>query len=274
MGANTGIEYVDATLNFWLGCEPVSEGCQRCFARRYWKRMGLKPSERRRVSDKTIKATLRKAKPGDFVFVNDLSDFFDPKVPEHWRQDALQRINMRLDLTFLLLTKRPALMAKWIDKTRAEIDYKFQEHIWLGVTAENQPRWDQRVGVLMEIDWPGKRFVSLEPLLGPVDADFSPSGVALGKCDECGHRGNNPACEACMGVAGIDWLIVGGESGTGARPMDPAWAREVRDECQAAGVPFFMKQMGGHPNRRGELADIPEDLRIRKRPTCNTASST
>jgi protein gp37 len=107
----------------------------------------------------------------------------------------------------------------------------------------------------MRIDWPGKRFVSVEPMLEEIDADFCDAGVALGACDECGCRGSNPACAACCGLASIDWVICGGESGPRHRPFDLEWARSLRNECEDVGVPFFFKQTSGNPPEKMPMLD-------------------
>jgi protein gp37 len=216
---------------------------------------------------------------GSFVFVCSWSDFFHPNAIE-WAATAWEIMAQRRGLTFLLLTKRPDKLLAGLSQAPDVVyigspppkrlcfirDRKRLDHVWLGVTAENQAHWDKRVGDLMRIDWPGKRFVSCEPMLGEIDADCCDAGQAIGSCGECGSTDANPSCEACDGLPSIDWIICGGESGPGARPMDVEWARSLRDQCKAAGVPFWMKQLGGHPDRRDGLDDLPEDLRIRERP--------
>lgn len=250
MGADTKIEYVERTVNFWMGCEPVSEGCEHCYARGFWRRMRMKPGERRRVSNKTIQATLRKAKPGDFVFVNSLSDFFDdywPQASHPWRVGATRCFVRRDDLTFLLLTKRPKIMKHWADWVQ-NICNTSLSNVWLGVTAENQARADERIPQLLDIDWPGKKFVSIEPMLGEIDlrrwlAIYThigpPCCIKKEGYHRLGHATTNPP------LPELDWVILGGETGAQARPMKPDWARSVRDQCHAAGVPFFFKAWGG-----------------------------
>lgn len=250
MGADTKIEYVERTVNFWMGCEPVSEGCEHCYARYFWRLHGMKPGERRRASDKTIRATLRKAKPGDLVFVNSLSDFFDPAGAQ-WRAHALDIMVSRRDLTFLLLTKRPEHIAEAVCGAGSGIT-----HIWLGVTAENQARADERIPQLLGIDWPGKKFVSIEPMLGEIDlrrwlAIYShigpPCCITKEGYHRLGHATTNPP------LPELDWVIVGGETGAKARPMKPEWVRSVRDQCVEAGVPFFFKAWGG--KKEGAVLD-------------------
>lgn len=234
MGAGTKIEWADHTVNFWMGCEPVSPGCANCYARRFWGMHKMAEGERRRVSEATIDKVLRQAEPGNKIFVNSLSDFFDPKVSDGWRMYGFRRMNGMPWLKFLLLTKRAKAMAEWIarwsdveeDDPRPQLAsgpeavrkahtsgraamfadflesmgtppegcaYPFYDwaggmrwcpkalrHVWLGVTAENQATADERVPELLAIDWPGKKFVSIEPMLGPVDLV-----QACGQCDDC-----------------------------------------------------------------------------------------
>jgi len=136
-------------------------------------------------------------------------------------------------------------------------------NVWLGVTVENQPAANERIPILLGTP-AAVRLVAGEPLLGPVDLNGTPAGQALGPCDECGHTRSNFDCESCAGIPSLDWVICGGESGPHARYMDPAWARSLRDQCETAGVPFFMKQMSG--TTKHERENIPPDLMVREYP--------
>ena len=218
MGANTGIEYVQHSINFWTGCSPISAGCDNCFAARGMRRWGRDPHERRRVAASTIQATLRKAKPGDYIFVNSWSDFFDTEVPANWGREAEDVMLSRPDLIFLVLTKRIEEFAWVHDEEPA--------HVWLGVTAENQERFDERWPLLSSIDWPGRKWLSYEPALGPL---------------QLGHYAPG-------------WVVCGCESGPNARPMKTEWARSLRDQCVAAGVPYFLKQL----TVDGKLVKMPK----------------
>jgi protein gp37 len=120
-------------------------------------------------------------------------------------------------------------------------------NIWIGCTAENQEMYDKRIPFLALISDATVRFVSVEPQIGAVSMFSNPTTTALSDS--------------------IDWIIVGGESGGGCRPFDIEWARQLRDECQESGAAFFLKQLGGHPNKRHELSDFPEDLRVQEFPT-------
>jgi protein gp37 len=214
---------------------------------------------------------------GSFVFVCSWSDFFHPNAIE-WAATAWEIMAQRRGLTFLLLTKRPDKLLAGLSQASDVVyigspppkrlcfirDRKQLDHVWLGVTAENQARADERIPKLLDIDWPGKKWVSVEPMLGPVDLmkardDFFFDNYLRDYIEDKGKR-------EWADLPLLDWIICGGESGPGARPMDVEWARSLRDQCKAAGVPFWMKQLGGHPDRRDGLDDLPEDLRIRERP--------
>jgi protein gp37 len=168
-----------------------------------------------------------KVPSGSFVFVCSWSDFFHPEADE-WRNDALDIMETRTDLIFLLLTKRPELAELWIQELACLGSDWWQgvDHIWLGVTAENQQRADERIPQLLSIDWPGKKFVSIEPQLGPVSLT-SDMGSWIDP---------NIGCQP-----GLDWVICGGESGPNHRECKEEWARGIKDQCVAAGVPFFFK---------------------------------
>lgn len=247
----TKIEWATETWNPISGCTPVSEGCQNCYAKRMAQRLrgrfGYPPYPYDPFSptihyDK-IDQPLKWKKPRR-VFVCSMGDLFHQGVEYHWQIATFSAMIRAAETgrqhTFLLLTKRPAEMQRFI-KSR---DYerlrhnKPTDHIWLGVTAENQKRADERIPVLLQIP-AAKRFVSIEPMLGPVDLGLY-----------YGERFYLPT---------PDWVIVGGETGPGARPMNPDWARSVRDQCQEAGVPFFFKKMS-------KKEPIPKDLMIREYP--------
>ncbi|HUX01348.1 MAG TPA: phage Gp37/Gp68 family protein [Phycisphaerae bacterium] len=139
-------------------------------------------------------------------------------------------------------------------------------NVWLGVTTENQRTADERIPILL--DTPAAvRFVSVEPMLGPVDLRMGDNmgpdedtGAGCVSCDIGGRRHQHYVGERCG--RSLDWVICGGETGPGARPMDPEWARDLRDQCKEAGVPFFFKQMGGYPRKK----PIPKGLMVRQWP--------
>lgn len=276
MAADSKIEWCDYTFNAWAGCTNVSPACDHCYAERdtaRYKFVEWGPHAQRR---KTSPATW--AKPYQWqrshekffsqngrrqrVFANSWSDVFDNAAPQEWRNELFHTIHMTPDLDWLLLTKRPQNMA-------GMLPYDWGDgwpNVWLGVTVENQQEADRRIPILMSTP-AAVRFLSCEPLLGPVDVErwLKPIGIhCLDICldahyvkpDELSYITNSrneaiPLCPSCGITAhafgydpAIDWIICGGESGKNARPMHPDWARNLRDQCQAASVPFFFKQWG------------------------------
>jgi protein gp37 len=265
MRTQTGISWADKTWNPWVGCTPVSEGCANCYARREMTRYGKDFSTVKRTSAKTFNLPLAKKRDGSwkipdgsFVFVCSWSDFFHEGRAtlrlDDWRDEAIGIMAKRQGLTFLVLTKRPDIAQDYLRTILMDMKSRCS-HIWLGVTAENQAMADERIPKLLKIDWPGRKFVSVEPMLEAVDLEIA-----------WGQGVGDLALDASLHTSRLDWIICGGESGPGARAFDADWARGLRDQCAAAGVPFWMKQMGGWPDKRKKLEDLPEDLRIRERP--------
>jgi len=184
------------------------------------------------------------------------------------RTQLFQLIEYTPHLDWQLLTKRPEnVMAMVPESWRAG----FPANVWMGATVEDQQRANERIPILLSI--PAKvRFLSCEPLLESLDLMWPESIFPDGptRCcggHECGCHGQ--PCEPPM-LYGIHWVITGGESGPGCRPADLEWFRSLRDQCASIGVPFFMKQLGGVKDHRGNLEDFPEDLRIRQFPTPRT----
>ena len=228
-----GIPYCDYTWNPVVGC---LHGCSYCFAERIAKRFngskafpnGFNPTfhEGRLTEPMKIKKPSR-------IFVSDMGDLFGDWVPDEWINDVLMMVQGCSRHTFLFLTKNP--------KRYREFD--FPENAWIGTSVENQAAADERIPQLLQAS-AAVRFISAEPLLGPVD-------LRLGPYPPCSHKGcynhvSHP-CEGCgrkQGRLQIDWVIAGGESGPGARPMHPDWVRSLRDQCQAAGTKFFFKSWG------------------------------
>jgi len=226
----TTIEWTDHTFNPWWGCANVSPGCDNCYAESFAHRYGHEvwgvDNPRRFMSDAHWNQPLawdREASAAGIhyrVFCASMADVFESRadlVPH--RQRLLNLIGATPDLNWLLLTKRPHLIKRLLPR-----GYEFPANVWLGTTVENQIAADKRVKHLLEYESPAVRFLSCEPLLGPVDIR------------RYLDRGSN-------GV-GIDWVIAGGESGHGARPMNPEWAESLLEQCQDAGVPFLFKQWG------------------------------
>lgn len=207
MGASSTIEWTEATWNPWHGCARVSPGCAHCYMYRDKKRYGQDPAVITR--SKTTFDIPTKWKQPRVIFTCSWSDFFIEEADE-WRAEAWAIIASTPQHTYQILTKRPERIARHIPS-----DWPLP-NVWLGVSVET-PRFYWRIDALNQIGV-GVRFLSLEPLLAPL---------------------------AKLPLEGISWVIVGGESGPHCRPMNPHWVREVRDQCIAAGVPFFFKQWGG-----------------------------
>ena len=219
MGKDSKIEWTHHTFNPWWGCSKVSPGCENCYADSLSKRYGHQiwgPSAPRRFfGDKHWNEPVKWNKAAIEhhyryrVFCASMADVFEDRedLKPH-RARLFELIEDTPHLDWLLLTKRPENIAHLM---RGPIP----GNVWLGTSAEDQKRWDQRVPVLLDIP-ATVRFVSAEPLLGPINM-----------------RGMNP-----------EWLIVGGESGSKSRPMDLDWVRWLREQCRAV-TPFFFKQIGG-----------------------------
>lgn len=220
------------------------------------------------------------------VFCSSLSDVFDNEVPAAWRADLFDMIARTPNIDWLFLTKRvgnvramikhAALLSEPFPYPSSKMLMEWSngnppENVWLGATICNQAEADRDIQKLLNTP-AAVRFLSIEPLLGAVDLTpaylpcpnaenviMDPETGAYECCSRCDYTG-------ISNEMGIDWVIVGGESGPSARPMHPAWVRSLRDQCAAGGVPFFMKQLGGTRDKRGALEDLPEDLRVREMP--------
>lgn len=186
------------------------------------------------------------------VFCASLADVFDNTVDPQWRADLFSLIERTPNLDWLLLTKRIgnvrgmlAELAHGSDPDLSLLDMMPLPNVWIGATIVNQAEADRDIPKLLSIP-AAKRFLSMEPLLGPVDLTsidvMGGDGVIfpLKGTTDCVDEEGAPADD----IPGLDWVIVGGESGPGARPMHPDWSRSLRDQCQAAGVPFLFKQWG------------------------------
>lgn len=259
MGENSKIQWTDHTMNFWIGCTPVSPACDHCYAQtlseRYgWAEWGVgKPRHRTSAENwkKPLAWNRKAAKLGVRyrVFSNSLSDFFDAEVADAWRHDAMAVIEATPNLDWLLLTKRPKVARDYF-RRRGSVP----ANVWIGTTVENQAMAEARIPELLQI--PARvHFLSMEPLLGAVDL----AHIAVTKPDEHtvfrtinaltggrGHGGKFGYTDAIDPPgARIGWVIVGGESGKGWRPIDTAAVLSLRDQCEAAAVPFFFKQWAG-----------------------------
>lgn len=284
MAENSSISWTDDTFNPWIGCTKISPACDGCyaealmgeggrFARAKWGAPGEGEGTRTRTGRSTW-ATPRKwnreqealehncslvgeVAPPRFVFCASLADVFDNAVPPEWRRDLFDLIRATPHLTWLLLTKRPGNIVKLFadtlapqaDKRDAALREAWPKNAAIGCTVVNQAEADRDVPKLLAAKAalnPAFAFLSMEPLLGPVDLtalrpdrDDTMTWDALTDTWS-GHR------EPWFG-AGLDWIITGGETDQGshkARPADPLWYRSLRDQCAAAGVPFHFKQWG------------------------------
>lgn len=256
MGANTAIEWADHTFNPWVGCTKVSPACDHCYAEGWAKRAGtpeLWSGERRRTSaanwQKPIKWNREAERLGIRyrVFCASLADVFDNQVPNRWRDDLWHWIELTPYLDWLLLTKRPQNIAKFLPDPRTGTKPWGEgwPNVWLGTTAEDQTELNRRVPHLLSVP-STVRFLSCEPLLGGIDL----TDRLWGRDRPCPSCPRDVDCEcgfqtrARLGEPALNWIIAGGESGPGARPMHPDWVRSLRDQCAAAGVPFLFKQWG------------------------------
>ena len=271
MSASTGIEWTDSTWNPLRGCTRVSERCRFCYAERIAARFSAPGQPYHGFAQRTPKGSAwtgkvelvetaldlpRRWRKPRRIFVNSMSDLFHEDVPDEWIDRIFAVMALAPRHTFIVLTKRSARMREYLavldlrarvdaivdflasemsdplarrtDDLRATAPDLFEDdawplpNVWLGVSAEHQAAADERIPDLLATP-AAARLVSCEPLLGPIDLNraYSPHGITP-----------------------LQWVIAGGESGPGARPLHPDWARGLRDQCQAAGVPFFFKQWG------------------------------
>lgn len=239
MSENTKIEWATHTFNPWEGCQKVGPGCDHCYAEtrnaRYaggtainW---GPGAPRRRTSASNWAKPIAWNSAHAEFyaahghrqrVFCASLADVFDNAVDPAWRMDLFSLIAKTPNLDWLLLTKRIGNVQKMSSGDSLMFDM-LATRVWLGATIVNQEEADRDIPKLLAVP-AARRFLSMEPLLGAVDLDR--------------------VYVAAPGETWVDWVIVGGESGPGARPMSPAAARSLRDQCRAAGVPFLFKQWG------------------------------
>ena len=301
MADGSAIEWTDATWNPTTGCTKVSPGCAHCYiertpAFRIAGRTFVNGAIPLELHANRLEQPLHWRKPRR-VFVNSLSDLFHDDVPDAFIERVFSVMALAERHTFQVLTKRPARMRAWFQARRFDVKgYAILQsesgecvyahpwplpNVWLGVSVENQHFADERIPLLLQTP-AAVRFISAEPLLGPIDlthlplpghpADFDALRCYDDERDEPLFRG------ACL-----DWVIVGGESGPGARTFDAGWARSIVGQCRGAGVPVFVKQLGSHAfdidgkdemlgyldlrDRKGGNPDEwPIDLRVREYP--------
>jgi protein gp37 len=215
MSDNTAIEWTDATWNPVTGCTKVPPGCAHCYAERFalrFKGVPGHPSEAGfdlQLRPERLTQPLAWKRPR-LIFVNSMSDLFHPDIPAEYIEGVFRTMEEATWHTFQVLTKRPERALELADTL------PWPANVWIGASVENR-RWTHRIDALRALPAP-VRFLSCEPLLGPLDLD----------------------------LRGISWVIAGGESGPRARRMKPEWLRSVRNQCTSAGVAFFFKQWGAH----------------------------
>lgn len=277
MGDKTSISWTDHTFSPWIGCAKVSAGCARCYAEamdRRWGRgrWGLGANRDRTSAaywSRPAKWNAKAQAEGrrHRVFCGSMCDVFDAQVPDVWRVELFDVIRRTPWLDWQLLTKRPENIGRLVtaaidafprapDAAMVTVDELLQPwveghapaNVWLGVSVENQEAATKRIPTLLQV--PARvRFLSMEPLLEPVDL------CRLELIKPQPPHGPGVYLNALTGhVAGpddvgprVDWVIVGGESGPGARPFDLAWGRRVLEQCVGAGVACFIKQLGARP---------------------------
>ena len=298
MGDRSAIEWTDATWNPTTGCTKVSPGCAHCYIERT---PAFRITGNRFVHGKTdieifhdrLAQPLHWRKPRR-VFVNSLSDLFHEDISDAFIDRVFAVMARAPQHTFQVLTKRPARLLAWATRRGPVYDdasdfvalaiadgdaseiYPIEfawplPNVWLGVSVENQHFADERIPLLLQTP-SAVRFISAEPLLGPVTLERSLA------CDHHGACGNGHDCAASTYGRQLDWVIVGGESGPKSRDCQVEWIRSIQRQCQATGVPCFVKQLGRQPRvadgvylnlrdkKGGDMAEWPEDLRVREFP--------
>lgn len=271
MGDKTSIEWTDATWGPVTGCTKVSSGCDNCYAESIATRFagtkaypdGFKVTLRPERLDQP----LRWKRPRR-IFVNSMSDLFHQDVPDEYIARVWAVMALAPQHTFQVLTKRHGRMRSLLSSptfprmveaaarplaNERRLDWLESRgwtyplpNVWLGVSVEDQKTADLRIPALL--DTPAAvRWLSCEPLLGPVDLSavpYVPKSDGTAFRDYLSRRLEDPAVRAGYVLSSLDWIVVGGESGPRARPMHPDWARSLRDQCKDAGVPFLFKQWG------------------------------
>lgn len=259
MASKSAIEWTDATVNFWWGCTKVGPGCDHCYAEMWAKRTGHSvwgQSVPRRKIDSAA-ALLQRLNRGAVkfadendgrvrrAFIQSMSDLFDLEVELSWFAEAWAGIEAADCLDIQIVTKRITA----VEKRLAELGRTtWPKHAGLIITVVNQAEADRDVPRLLalksrlHIPWIG---LSIEPMLGPIDLMMLRSGDKAFDALQGAHAFlDGDSYEHAGTCAKLDWVIVGGESGKDARPIHPQWARDVRDQCESNGVPFFFKQWG------------------------------
>lgn len=254
MAESTGISWTDSTFNPWIGCAKVSPGCDHCYAEVSTPSRTMAivwgPNEARKHTSAANWSLPRRWNAGHAqffaqhgrrrrVFCASLADVFDNKADPAWREELWALIRETPNLDWLLLTKRVGNVAGMLPADWGS----GYANVWLGISVVNQEEADRDIGKLVAI--PAKtRFLSLEPLLGPINLRLTRSAPLWA------GDGPDAICVASDRL-GIHWVIVGGESGPHARPMEQAWVESLRSQCSTAHIAFFFKQWGGTAKDKG-----------------------
>lgn len=239
MADRSAIEWTEATWNPVTGCDKVSPGCAHCYAEAFaerWRGIPGHPYEQGfdlRIWPKRLEQPLKWKRPR-MIFVNSMSDLFHERIPDAFIREVFASIEEASWHTFQILTKRPERLVELADTL------PWPSNVWMGVSIENR-RFVDRADLLRQVP-AAVRFISAEPLLGPLDG---------------------------LDLSEIHWLIAGGESGPRARRAKPEWIRELRDRCQRESVAFFFKQWGGRTPKAGgrlldgvEYGELPEPRQL------------
>ena len=284
MSDKTKIEWANATWNPITGCTPISDGCTNCYAKRLVKRFPAlhghdliyetlwpKPFNEIQFHPGRLHEPLKWKKPRR-IFVCSMSDFFHENIDGQWQIDVLDTLysyDAYSRRTAMFLTKRPKniipVMENW---RKCNCLANYPKKWWFGVTAENQRCADERIPILLNIP-AAVRFVSIEPMLEPVDFGLRLGEERYENCESCSAspvRGQ-PYCPGNHEAGGIDWVILGAESGPNRRPCKTEWMIDVVNQCDDAGVPVFVKQI--HDYRGRVIHDInqfPTQLQFREMP--------
>jgi protein gp37 len=226
MADRSAIEWTEATWNPVTGCDQISPGCAHCYAKTFaerWRGVPGHPYEQGfdlRIWPQRLEQPLKWKRPRT-IFVNSMSDLFHERIPASFIAEVFAVMVEADQHVFQVLTKRPDRILELAS------DLPWPSNVWMGVSIENR-RFVHRADLLREVP-AAVRFISAEPLLGPLEG---------------------------LNLDAIDWLIAGGESGPGARPVRPEWIRELRDRCRSEDVAFFFKQWGGRtPKAGGRMLD-------------------
>ena len=223
------IPYADFSagpLNFTLGCTPESEGCENCYAQASYARWGrdfskvtVYPAKLAKLwnTDWPLDGNVRGPRSKPLAFACDMSDLFHPEVPDKFIMLAFDTLAKIPEVDFLILTKRAFRMAQLISTWAKQAEGRLPRNIWPGVTGETELRLAERWSWIWSLAVEGPRWISVEPMLGPID----------------------------LGDARPDWVVCGAESGPNRRPFDKAWAIDLKSQCDERGIPYFFKQSSG-----------------------------